>query len=604
MNCYKDYTQKARKLGLVEPHIILCGDVTPKLNHYIKILDDLHINEGSYQEYYGEVKKIVNSFIIHWTEVMNKAIKEADKVTKLVNREELIDSVQKTIGLQKIKQIFFEKSFLPVTCSEEKVAYDEILMRNDNHLEGLKNLEHVINQMRDHKSIEEFSKDHFSKSLRSKNDIFRFTHTYIAVMLLRNINKIRISLEEIAHRVRNNLQQLEEKRGEELNCLLNQLYNKNKEQLAVSRKPWRDSSQIAEVRIVQKCLDKLKCRIECHKEGVLARVKEEADYWNEKLKEFNQIDKTVKDLNEIEQKIREQQQTYLSLRDTEIPPTKRRCWEHMEKMFNTKLERLEEKKKEAGRALISFFSVRGPDHIFYNDSIGRYYVDEYGHKVYCYDYGLNMYHVNCNGEFFEAHDTEAYYYDVNGRYVLDANGDKTYKIAPCTSSYRMVNDLLKKCTVDCGHSEQQNKSCKMDIRHCGDNINVPKTKMQNIKGTLSKETALYLWDSFGHILPEVLYQVATEQPKNPIHCLAHKLIRYKYSRTLTEMEQKRAEAAKYRENIYQERKDKAVAASKEWKSKQVKRRKPEESDEVEVQAAYGAHLACQEFINFLPNFYG
>lgn len=98
------------------------------------------------------------------------------------------------------------------------------------------------------------------------------------------------------------------------------------------------------------------------------------------------------------------------------------------------------------------------------------------------------------------------------------------------------------------------------------------------------------------------------------------------------MEQKRAEAAKYRENIYQERKDvrilkdndeyfffkssfinlkysacifqKAVAASKEWKSKQVKRRKPEESDDAEVQAAYGAHLACQEFINFLPNFYG
>lgn len=57
---------------------------------------------------------------------------------------------------------------------------------------------------------------------------------------------------------------------------------------------------------------------------------------------------------------------------------------------------------------------------------------------------------------------------------------------------------------------------------------------------------------------------------------------------------------KYSACIFQ----KAVAASKEWKSKQVKRRKPEESDDAEVQAAYGAHLACQEFINFLPNFYG
>ncbi|CAH2046068.1 unnamed protein product, partial [Iphiclides podalirius] len=94
----------------------------------------------------------------------------------------------------------------------------------------------------------------------------------------------------------------------------------------------------------------------------------------------------------------------------------------------------------------------------------------------------------------------------------------------------------------------------MDMRDRHEAL-LPTEAAVDIKGKLDKDTALYLWDSFGHILPEVLYEVASEQPKNPIHCLAHKLLRYKYDRTLQEMQQKRDEASSYRAGIYQDRKD-------------------------------------------------
>ncbi|CAH2046064.1 unnamed protein product, partial [Iphiclides podalirius] len=425
MNLYKDYRQKVRKEGLQFTNIILGGDIAPKLHHYLQLLDNLKIKEGSYEEYYGEVKKIVNSFIIHWTEVMNNAIKEADKVTTVVDKSELLEYVNNTIEMQKVKQSHFEGFFLPISTAAEKRDYDEITILYDKHMERLENVRLAVIAMRDPETMKNFAKEHFTISLHRKNDIFAFTHNYIAMMLSKKIHEINVSLKEIVNRTRNNLRDLQERRDEELGELLNQLYNKNKEHLTVFRRSGRTSLEMAEV---QRCMDKLKGEIEGRKDEVLCRLKEEFNYWKQKLTEFKRIAKTIDDLNKLERVVLEQQTTYLELRDTQIPKTERKCWEHLEGVFEEKLVRLDEKKREAARALLSFFSVRGPDHIFYNDSVGRYYVDEYGHQVYFYDYGLKMCHVNCAGEFFETPDTEVYYYDKNGRYVLDENGDKLYKI--------------------------------------------------------------------------------------------------------------------------------------------------------------------------------
>lgn len=46
----------------------------------------------------------------------------------------------------------------------------------------------------------------------------------------------------------------------------------------------------------------------------------------------------------------------------------------------------------------------------------------------------------------------------------------------------------------------------------------------------------------------------------------------------------------------------AIARSKVWKSKQVKRRKPEESDDMLERAVYNAQMAQQELIQNL-NYY-
>ncbi|CAG4930638.1 unnamed protein product [Parnassius apollo] len=504
--------------------------------------------------------------------------------------------------MQIIKQVDFEQSFLPIQTPEEQKVYDEILVLYEKHLQELNRIKDAVSKMYEQEEIESFSRKHFSNSLRKKNGIFAFTHTYIALLLTTNLNNIRVSLEEIVNRTRNNLQKLQKKYDEKLIYLRNQLYNKNKEHLVVTRQARRNSDEIAEL---QQSMKQLKNNIENHNDVILCRLSEEFEYWNDKLKELNRIATTIMKLKDVEQKLIEQQQMELELKDKPISEGKVKCLVCLG-AFKSKLEYVKEKKTEAARTLISFFSVRGPDRIFYTDGVGRYYVDEYGHQVYFYDYGLKMYHVNCDGEFVEAQDTEAYYYDTNGRYVVNEEGEKIYKIAPCTSSYKLVNDLLVKSTNDCGHSEQPNKNCRMNIKDHSDVEVLPSgggTGKLDIKGALDENTALYLWDSFGHVLPEVLYQVASEQPKNPIHFLAHKLARYKCNKTLKEMQQRREDAEKYRADVYRERENEAIAASKAWKAKQPKRSKPEDSGEGDALALYGEHIARQEFIRSLAFFY-
>lgn len=54
--------------------------------------------------------------------------------------------------------------------------------------------------------------------------------------------------------------------------------------------------------------------------------------------------------------------TYLSqriLRNTEIPPAKKKCWENMEEKFKRRFEELSELKLNAAKALSTFFSARG-----------------------------------------------------------------------------------------------------------------------------------------------------------------------------------------------------------------------------------------------------
>ncbi|XP_045776838.1 uncharacterized protein LOC123875195 [Maniola jurtina] len=601
MDIYKQYLYKLQKLTLKDPYIhLLDEDEIPKMKEYIRKLNSISFDEGTYHTYFGEIKTIVNSFNLYWTDIMDEAIKEADRCSHCVKLNEIIEKTHKTMLIHKVTQADFETEFLPLNTPLEEQAYNEIVDKYTTFMKNLEEFIHDLKRLDRQEKVDVFAKEQFPKSLKIKNDVFVFTYNHISYLLSFFVDRIRVSIEEIFLRLRNNVRSIQEQSDSYVTDLLTRLYEKNKEHLQIYRQDNRASVELAEV---QRSMTIIKDKIEDSKQRPVHRLQEECKYWEEKLSEFQQIHSCMKKLQEEENRVLEQQKLFNSMKDTEIPAPKQKCWENMGDKFKEKLQEIDELKLNAAKALYTFFSVRGPDRIFYSDNIGRYYMDDYGHQCYVLDHGLSVYHVNCQGEFVEVHNKDKYFYDSMGRFYIDKDTqEKLYQIAPCTSSYKIQNDIFVKHSKDCGHSEKHNKECRTFVKDPTDGIILPPIPPVDIQGKLDPEAVKFLWDTFGHILPDVLHDVAEARPKNPIHTLAHKLLTYKYKRTNAETELKKQEADMYRSKIYQDRLEKASASYKAWKKKQTRHRKPDEIDDSEEKSAFNAHVAKQEFIQSLGNY--
>ncbi|XP_050354446.1 uncharacterized protein LOC126776189, partial [Nymphalis io] len=588
---FKKYIKRLRELSLNEPYIILNDDITPILKHYMRLLEQIKFEDGSYHTYYGELKTILNSFTDLWIEEMDKAIKEADRCSHVISKEELLQMMKKTIFIHQEGQADFQQQFLPIETPLEEEIYNNLHDKYEDFMKRLFMLKEKLNGLEKQNKIEEFAKEHFPISLKKKNDILVFTNDCIANGL---------SSVEISNHLRNNVRAMREISEVNISHLLIRLYEKNKEHLMLSRQDVRSSVELAEV---QRSMAIIKDKIQDSKLIPIQRLQEEFNYWESKMHEFQQIEKTLKKIQAEEEKVLEQEKLFKSLKDTEILEQKLKYSEKVEEKFQQKLEQIRALKLNAAKALVTFFAVRGPNRIFYSDNVGTYYVDEYGHQCYVFDYGLKSYHVNCTGDFVDKHENEKYYYDNMGRFIINENGEKLYQLAPCTSTYRISKDLFSKASKDCGHSEEVKNECRMKIKDPLAEVILPDVEPVDIKGKLDSKTVKYLWDTFGHVLPEVLNDVAETRPKNPIHHISHMLLSQKFKKTENDLAKMKQEAMMYRDKIHNDRLQKYNQKVDAWKAKQVKRRKPEESDDSEVQFAYNAHIIQQDLIRTLENYY-
>lgn len=190
MDFNKQFLHKLRDVSLAEPYIILNDDIAPKLNNYIRLLDEITFEDGSYHIYYGEIKTILNSFIEHWTQKMDEAIKEADRCSNTINKEELMQMMEKTILIHQMKQSDFEQQFLPVENSLENEIYDNLKEKFESFMEQLFIMRDYLRKLDKQTKVEAFAKEHFPISLQRKNDIFVFTYYFISEQLTYVVSKL------------------------------------------------------------------------------------------------------------------------------------------------------------------------------------------------------------------------------------------------------------------------------------------------------------------------------------------------------------------------------------------------------------------------------
>lgn len=187
MDVYKDFIQHLRKMSFDEVHILLC-DITPKLKEYVRLLTEVKFQDGSYHTFYGEVKRIISSFMNYFNQTVDDVIKEADKCSNVTTKDELMALVEQTITTHQSNQFEFGNEFLPITSSSDKLIYEEIDGQYNNYMTKMyelrKNLEKILKQ----EKVDEFTKDHFEIAVKKTSEMFNFTYDYLAMMLADSVS--------------------------------------------------------------------------------------------------------------------------------------------------------------------------------------------------------------------------------------------------------------------------------------------------------------------------------------------------------------------------------------------------------------------------------
>lgn len=593
---FKDFIYNVRMKMFHGSTVLLSDNPTPIFKCFVRLIERLKLHDGLRSSaYYGEIKKIITGFMNYFTFTIDDVIKKIDKYLHFLDNKLFVKLINDTITIYEQNQAAFLKEYLPLNNEVEKFKYQQVIDGQAKFLEELRQTRDAWEFRQDR--LHEFAKEYFEESLKKVNYLCTFAHTYLSVMLADRLYEIAVSVEETVDRMNTNMRKYNEQCNEKMNTLIHNLYEKNKEHLQIYRRHKKRSVDTAEV---TRSIDVLRDKIEQYgNEETIARLELETRYWNKRLKDFNEIatilTKIRSELDHLETDI----EKYNSIRSMELPSAKTVCFELIGENLRERIAYLHAKQLEMSKTLITFFCVRGTDRILYTDSVGSYYCDEFNHQNYITNFGLKFFHVNCYGEFSENLETEPYYFDENGRYIL-RNGEKFHQVAPCTSEYKLGEDgLFKKVTKDCGHSEKVNPDCRLEIKDLTDVVILPKNTdlidMSDV--TLDAEAVKYLWDSFGMILPEVLNEVASRQPKNPIHYMAHILLKRRFESTHTELRELRRLADQYRKKFYNERRDKAAEERKTWKEKNLHRRKPDVYEDSAELAQFSQQATASQFIN-------
>lgn len=182
MDIYKDFKQHLRRLSYDEVYILLC-DITPKLSEYVRLLTEVKFQDGLYHTFYGDVKRIISGFINYFNQTIDEIVKEADKYSNVISKTELMALIEKTISTHQSNQVEFDNDLLPKSSPSEKLLYEEIEGRYNDHMRKLNEFKERCEKLQTPDKVLEFAKNHFEIVVKKTSEIFNFTHVYLALML-------------------------------------------------------------------------------------------------------------------------------------------------------------------------------------------------------------------------------------------------------------------------------------------------------------------------------------------------------------------------------------------------------------------------------------
>lgn len=187
---YKDFLYQLRKAEFITPCVIVCDNPAPFLKTYVRLIEAAQIQDGLVSNaYYGELKKVVTSFVNYFTHVIDEIVRRIDRYSYNVDNHRMMMLVDNTIDMATENQDLFLMEFT-VTNEADQEKVNEIEKGHHDYVEALRKLRDSMIYMNKVETIENFAKEQFEISTKKINELCNFTHGYISVMLADRVSQI------------------------------------------------------------------------------------------------------------------------------------------------------------------------------------------------------------------------------------------------------------------------------------------------------------------------------------------------------------------------------------------------------------------------------
>lgn len=181
MNIYKDFIYNVRKMECETPHLIVIEEHPPIFFYgCVKSLIAIPFLESCYNLYYGEVRKIIRSFLRYYCITGCHAVKAAEDFKNTLNYNSMMRLFDKTVVYHQRSHDEFIKEFQPIESAIEHEKFDEIVSQYNTFMENLMELGARLKVLNKQDKIDIFAKDHFTICVEKLYQLNEYVHVFIA----------------------------------------------------------------------------------------------------------------------------------------------------------------------------------------------------------------------------------------------------------------------------------------------------------------------------------------------------------------------------------------------------------------------------------------
>lgn len=186
---FRDFIYGLRKIEWETPFLILIREHPPKhLENYIKMLEGVPYDDDKSNAYYGDIKKVMFSFLCFYTSCISQVNDQIDRYTQELKYSEMMKLFNNTVTFCDGRYQAFKRDDQPLDSVAQELQHNIMLSAYHTFKKKLKELGAEIAEIKKPNKIQEFAKAHLPLCIKRTAAMCDYTHVFLSKMLFARVS--------------------------------------------------------------------------------------------------------------------------------------------------------------------------------------------------------------------------------------------------------------------------------------------------------------------------------------------------------------------------------------------------------------------------------